>query len=449
MKTFLNNLWVWGALLLLTLAWASPQEAQARPGDQVSFQTFYDELDRHGRWIRDPEYGYVWSPTVERGFQPYATRGHWVMTEYGNTWVSDYDWGWAPFHYGRWIYDDFEGWLWIPGSEWGPAWVDWRNGGGYYGWAPMGPRVTYIVPAVRWVFVPVLYITSPRIYDYCVPRTRVVNIYHNTTIINNYYERDNRRYNYGPRNQDIERATNRKVNVYRVDRDSRPGRTSVAENSVRIYRPDVNSRREEAPTRLASRDNTRSRLSDNQGTVGRTDRSSNSRTGVESGSTRGRTMDGGTATQNRSDLEQTSEQRSTTGEYGERTRESSRRTSSVSGEEAPQTRTARPEYQQRTEEVGTVETKTRTGVQESRQRSEGGYSPRRTEAPSSQGQYEPRTRQESSSQGQYQQQRTREVSAPAPQPRSQVSAPTQQRQSPARQESSSGSRSESSRRGRN
>ncbi len=438
MKTFINNLWVWGALLLLTLSLASPPEAQARPGDQVSFQTFYDELDRYGRWIRDPEYGYVWSPTVERGFQPYATRGHWVMTEYGNTWVSDYDWGWAPFHYGRWIYDDYEGWLWIPGSEWGPAWVDWRNGGGYYGWAPMGPRVTYIVPAVRWVFVPVMYITSPRIYDYCVPRTRVVNIYHNTTIINNYYERDNRRYNYGPRNQDIERATNRKVNIYRVDRDNRPGRTSVAENSVRIYRPDVNTRREEAPTRLASRDN-RSRLSD-QGTVGRSDRSSNTnRAGMESGSTRSRTVDGGTASQNRTGLEQTSEQRSTAGEYG-RTRESGRRTSAGYGEDATQTRTSRPDYQQRSDESGTAEVRTRSGVQESRQRSEGGYSPRRTEAPTSQGQYEPRSRQEPSSQGQYQQ-RSREVSAPSQQ------APAQ-RQSAPRQEPSSGRR-ESSRGGRN
>ncbi|RNI21897.1 DUF6600 domain-containing protein [Rufibacter latericius] len=452
MKTFINNLWVWGALLLLTLGLASPPEAQARPGDLVSFQTFYDELDRYGRWIRDPEYGYVWSPTVEQGFQPYATRGHWVMTEYGNTWVSDYDWGWAPFHYGRWIYDDFDGWLWIPGSEWGPAWVDWRNGGGYYGWAPMGPRMTYIVPAVRWVFVPVMYITSPRIYSYSVPRTRVVNIYHNTTIINNYYERDNRKYVYGPRNQDIERATNRKVNVYRVDRDNRPGRTSLAENSVRIYRPDVNSRREEAPTRVIARNTStiRSRLTDtNSGTVGRSDRSSNAdRGGVgtqpETGTYRSRTG-----------LESTSEQRSSVEREGARTRERVRGTTSANVESSAPSRAERTDYPQRSTETNATRTRTRTSEaqvqqrspetsgqhqqqqqqQQQQQRTEGSYSPRRTESDSNQGQYQARSRSEPSSQGQYQQRSSRQESAPV------------QRQSAPRQEQSSGG--ESGRRGRN
>lgn len=256
MKTFLHKLWALAAGALLACSLLGSQPVHARPGDRVSFQVFYDHLSPHGRWINDSEYGYVWAPRVEPDFQPYASRGHWVMTEYGNTWVSDYDWGWAPFHYGRWIYDDYDGWLWIPGSDWGPAWVDWRHSDGYYGWAPMGPRVTYVVPVTRWVFVPVRYIASPRIYSYCVPRTRVVNIYHHTTIINNYYERDNRKYVYGPRNQDIERATNRKVTVHRVANDSRPGRTAIADNSVRIYRPEVESRRREreAPAQAETRD---------------------------------------------------------------------------------------------------------------------------------------------------------------------------------------------------
>ncbi|WP_066509761.1 DUF6600 domain-containing protein [Rufibacter sp. DG15C] len=253
MNTF-KHYWAMGMLALLLAFLAAPPHAQAQPGARVSFQTFYDELDPYGRWINDPEYGYVWSPDVDRDFHPYATRGHWVMTEYGNTWVSDYDWGWAPFHYGRWAYDDYYGWLWVPGNEWGPAWVDWRRSDGYYGWAPMGPRVTYVMPASRWCFVPVMYISSPRIYNYYVPRTRVVNIYHNTTIINNYYERDNRKYVYGPRAQDIERSTNRKVNVYRVDNDSRPGRNQIADNTVRIYRPEVSGRRSEAPARVEARD---------------------------------------------------------------------------------------------------------------------------------------------------------------------------------------------------
>ena len=73
------------------------------------------------------------------GFSPYATGGHFALTEYGWTWVSDWNWGWAPFHYGRWITRAGR-WSWVPGSMWGPAWVSWRSGGGYVGWSPLPPR---------------------------------------------------------------------------------------------------------------------------------------------------------------------------------------------------------------------------------------------------------------------------------------------------------------------
>jgi hypothetical protein len=43
----------------------------------------------------------------------------------------------------RWVYDSYEGWLWVPDYEWAPAWVVWRGGGDYYGWAPMSPRYQY------------------------------------------------------------------------------------------------------------------------------------------------------------------------------------------------------------------------------------------------------------------------------------------------------------------
>ncbi|WP_066833571.1 DUF6600 domain-containing protein [Rufibacter ruber] len=293
----MKRLWALGVMALLAFGLPGSREVLAGPGGRVSFQVFYDELSPYGQWINDPEYGYVWAPRVERDFQPYASRGHWVMTEYGNTWVSDYDWGWAPFHYGRWMYDDYYGWLWLPGQEWGPAWVDWRHTDGYYGWAPMGPRVTYVVAPARWVFVPVRYISSPRIYSYCLPRTQVVNIYHHTTIVNNYYERDNHRYVYGPRSKDIERYTRQKVQVHRLDSDSRPGRTQVADNSLRLYRPEVDSRRREAPTRVAVRENraaSHSRVTETQPSSARIDRSSDrarGRTAVESTSSSGSMAD--------------------------------------------------------------------------------------------------------------------------------------------------------------
>src|SRR6202012_4379698 len=161
----LIKIWNIGLLAFLVLAFA-PHKTKAQ---DITEQDFYDELSQYGTWISDPQYGDVWVPDVDEDFRPYATNGHWVLTEYGNTWASDYPWGWAAFHYGRWRYDDYYGWEWIPGYEWAPAWVSWREGGGYYGWAPLTPGISvslsigggYNMPDNYWVYAPQAYITSP------------------------------------------------------------------------------------------------------------------------------------------------------------------------------------------------------------------------------------------------------------------------------------------------
>ncbi len=210
----------------------------------ISLQTFYDELSPYGTWIQDPQYGYVWRPDVDQSeFRPYYTNGRWAMTEYGNTWVSNYDWGWAPFHYGRWVINSYRQWIWLPDTNWGPAWVDWRSGDGYYGWAPMAPSISinlsfgrrYVVPAFCWNFIPQrnIYINSFPRYDY--GRN---NVYiRNTTIINNTYVYNRRSYYGGPRVEDIRRATNRDVTVYRYAESSRPGASRIGGREVAIYRP--------------------------------------------------------------------------------------------------------------------------------------------------------------------------------------------------------------------
>ena len=73
-------------------------------------------------------------------FAPYWTNGRWVFTDYGWTWESDWNWGWAPFHYGRWAMVQPRGWCWVPGTLWGPAWVAWRVGRTNVGWAPLPPQ---------------------------------------------------------------------------------------------------------------------------------------------------------------------------------------------------------------------------------------------------------------------------------------------------------------------
>lgn len=99
-----------------------------------------------GNWEDDPDYGRVWIPhekTVGSQFAPYRTNGHWAVTDKGDwAWVSDFDWGNVPFHYGRWTWKKDKNWMWVPGDEYAPAWVVWRTGDAGYdfvGWAPMAP----------------------------------------------------------------------------------------------------------------------------------------------------------------------------------------------------------------------------------------------------------------------------------------------------------------------
>lgn len=115
--------------------------ANAQPAQQetATYETFYDALMPYGTWIDYPEYGYVWHPDVE-DFRPYATNGYWEYTDGGWYWESEYDWGWATFHYGDWFYDDAYGWLWNPGYEWSPAHVDWGVEDDYYAWAAKSPE---------------------------------------------------------------------------------------------------------------------------------------------------------------------------------------------------------------------------------------------------------------------------------------------------------------------
>jgi hypothetical protein len=111
--------------------------------DPSALTDFRTTLDPYGSWQDDPTYGTVWvpSPSVVGGdFTPYVSAGHWEYDD-DYVWASDYSWGWAPFHYGRWVYGG-PGWEWIPGRVYAGAWVSWRYGDddwAYVGWAPLSP----------------------------------------------------------------------------------------------------------------------------------------------------------------------------------------------------------------------------------------------------------------------------------------------------------------------
>ena len=79
--------------------------------------TGVEDLDRHGRWERHPEFGMVWSPlVVTAGWAPFK-HGRWIWhVRWGWTWVDQAPWGFAPFHYGRWVLWGHR-WVWTPGPR--------------------------------------------------------------------------------------------------------------------------------------------------------------------------------------------------------------------------------------------------------------------------------------------------------------------------------------------
>ncbi len=152
--------------------------------------TGVEELDRYGRWEQNAEYGSLWIPrVVSPGWAPYSS-GRWVWVRpWGWTWVDEAPWGFAPFHYGRWV-NVRNTWCWAPGHYvrrpvYAPALVAWIGGprlsvsiniggGPAVGWVPLAPREVY-VPGYR---------VSPR-YVRNVNVTHVTNITNITTIVNN------------------------------------------------------------------------------------------------------------------------------------------------------------------------------------------------------------------------------------------------------------------------
>ncbi|HTC48606.1 MAG TPA: DUF6600 domain-containing protein [Candidatus Aquilonibacter sp.] len=150
----------------------------------------FDDLDENGDWRDDPQYGHVWFPNrVEVGWAPYHT-GHWAwVSPWGWTWVDDAPWGYAPFHYGRWVNAGGR-WGWIAGpvavqAVYAPALVVFVGGGpggfgGNVGWFPLGPREVF-VPSYH---VSEGYMTRVNVSSTTVNVTQVTNVY-NTTIVHN------------------------------------------------------------------------------------------------------------------------------------------------------------------------------------------------------------------------------------------------------------------------
>jgi hypothetical protein len=186
----------------------TPQEPAEVSSPPVQVNYFYSSLSPYGSWVDLEGVGWCWQPSavvVNRAWQPYCDHGHWVSTDAGWFWQSDYSWGWAPFHYGRWQLHPRCGWVWLPDTVWGPSWVIWRSSGDRCGWAPLPPHAVFDV-RLGWTFnglrvrsdfdfgLRPSHFTFVGLHDFNerdlghhrLPAAEVTKIYNNTTIINNY-----------------------------------------------------------------------------------------------------------------------------------------------------------------------------------------------------------------------------------------------------------------------
>jgi hypothetical protein len=133
------------AIVAETPALRERTETRTEKRSTASYGMFYQKLDSYGEWREAGDYGYVWQPREaeqSRDWRPY-TEGRWVYSDAGWTWVSDEPFGWATYHYGRWLRLKAVGWVWVPGDEWAPAWVSWRTNKDYVGWAPLPPEARF------------------------------------------------------------------------------------------------------------------------------------------------------------------------------------------------------------------------------------------------------------------------------------------------------------------
>jgi hypothetical protein len=232
MKRILLALTIIGCLL--------PLAPRAQAQTDVSLNFFYDNLSGQGNWIEVGDYGYCFQPNVavsNSDWRPYSD-GYWAYTDVGWTWVSYEDFGWATYHYGRWTNLENYGWLWVPGYEWGPAWVSWRTGGDYIGWAPLPPSghtvyqgqaitggvdVEFGIGPLYYNFVDIRYVGEPVLRGRILAPSRNVTIINQTVNVTNITYSNSTVYNYGPDYNRLNQYSTRPIQRLSLQRETSVG----------------------------------------------------------------------------------------------------------------------------------------------------------------------------------------------------------------------------------
>ena len=255
-------------LALTMLACVVSALPQARGAD-ISIDFIYNNLSG-GNWIDVGGYGYGWQPDIavsDPNWRPYSD-GYWAYTDYGWTWISYEDFGWATYHYGRWANLADYGWVWFPGSDldWGPAWVSWRTGGDYIGWAPLPPRgpdvvyegqpigatvdVEFDIGPQYYNFCDVRFIGEPVLRDRIFPPAQNITYITNTVNVTNIYVQNNVVYNYGPNYNDVNQYSSRPIQRLTIQRETTADLSAAAKSGA-LTKVQGNKLMVAAPPKLA------------------------------------------------------------------------------------------------------------------------------------------------------------------------------------------------------
>src|SRR5207248_3283991 len=128
-------------------------------------------------------------------------------------------------------------WCWVPGYEWGPAWVSWRTGGNYVGWAPPPPEgggeivyesrpitgradVDFGIGPGYYNFIDVRFIGEPVLRGHFYPYDQNVVYINNTVNVTNITYNNSVVYNYGPDYAVLSRYSTRPIQRLKLERTS-------------------------------------------------------------------------------------------------------------------------------------------------------------------------------------------------------------------------------------
>jgi len=234
----------------------SEDEDEAPP--TISNAGFYDSLSPYGAWLQVPGInGYVWQPYVAQqdpNWRPYR-QGHWAYTDQGWAWVSNEPFGWATYHYGRWEQLADTGWVWIPGDQWAPAWVSWRQSDDYVGWAPLPPdngpilsyddgyQGSYDLDPGAYSFVPIADFCQPVIVNYIIATNYNTVICNKTVNITKIGKTKTRHgdlvKNPGPPPLLVQNKTKKPVKPLRIKPEQGPGSTAQRGDHFYVVTPRV------------------------------------------------------------------------------------------------------------------------------------------------------------------------------------------------------------------